>query len=77
MSKFKPGDKVKCINPNKGIELNLIYTIKDYNGLENVSVLETKDKNLYYFERRFELVEPVKKIDKKEHRGQKTGWGFE
>ncbi len=76
MNKFKKGDKVRCIDAVKSLTFNKIYTIKEYNSLGNVRLLETKDDQAY-FEKRFELVEPVKKVDKKEYRGQKTGWGFE
>ena len=57
MSKFKVGDKVRCVEANQGqwIEVGEIYTVKKCKYLEYVR-LEEIAKGHDYHESRFELV---------------------
>ena len=60
MSKFKVGDKVRCVEASQGhwIEVGEIYTVKCVNR-EYVQLEEIAEKHDYY-ESRFELVSETK-----------------
>ena len=57
MSKFKVGDKVRCVEANQGqwIEVGEIYTVKKCKYWEYVQLEEIAERHNYY-ESRFELV---------------------
>lgn len=48
MQTFKVGDRVKCIKPDYGLELNLTYTIMGVDG-EYVSVARGEKARLYSY----------------------------
>ena len=61
MSKFKIGDKVRCVEASQGqwIEVGEIYTVKECKYLEFVKLEEIAEQHNYH-ESRFELVSETK-----------------
>jgi len=56
MSKFKPGDRVKCIRSNPRLIAGRIYIIEDYTS----EYVWLKEERGPYFTNRFELVKEKK-----------------
>ena len=76
MPKLKIGDRVKCIEADKFLKLNSIYKVSNLLPMYNevLICIEGQDPRSGWYEKRFELVEPMTKSTPHIHAALIKAW---